>query len=526
MIYDYVIVGAGSAGCLLAARLTEDPTVTVALLESGDDLRAGDEPEEMSSRHPFPLLAAPQFASWRYDEIMARRGLPQPYVPYPRGRGVGGSSIVNGHAAIRGEWPDDYDLWDRAGAEGWGGAEVIEDFIALERDLDFGDAAYHGERGPLPISRPPRCDWSRLDRAFSEAALAAGHPWAEDVNAPGSTGVTPMAHILLDNRRVTASAAFLEPARGRPNLNVCPGVMVDQVLFRGIRAVGVRAGAEDFHGRQVILSAGAIHSPALLMRSGIGPAGHLRELGIDLRRDAPVGDNLLDHAILWLGVRLDEHRDTPATRFANVQVRYSSGLAGAGANDMLMGSMNMPSLPELAPLHGMIGVATWQQFSRGELRLQSADPAAMPVLDMRMLTDERDLVRMRDGARRLWELRRHPALEGLVADVFAMATREPVLELPADPDELDRWMTSICQESAHVSGTCRMGARDDPRSVLDPECRVIGCEGLRVIDASVFPEVPRGNTQLPTLMVAQHMSARMRAAGRGESAERTLPLTS
>jgi 5-(hydroxymethyl)furfural/furfural oxidase len=514
--FDHVIVGAGSAGCLLAARLSATPETSVLLLESGADLRPADEPPAMRDRNPMTLLTGAQFGAHRYDDILARRTSLQAPAPYQRGRGVGGSSNVNGHVAVRGEVPDDYDAWARAGCAGWSGAEVLPIFVALESDVDYGSRPYHGIDGPLPICRAPRSEWSPLDRVFCDAALAEGYPWCEDINAPDSTGVSPFAHALRDNTRVSANTTFLEGARARPNLEIRADSHVERVLFEGSRTCGISIDGEVIEARHVILAAGAVHSPTILMRSGVGPADHLRSVGVEVLRDAPVGENLLDHTILWLGARLDENdRDTRPTRFANIQIRYSSGLVGAGRNDMMLGTMNIPASAGMDPAHGLLAVANWQEFSRGVVRLRAADAREQPSMEMRMLSDERDRVRMRDGARRMWKLRQHDAVAELVQEVFTFPAGDRVDELPAEDDQLDAWIASICQESAHASGTCRMGAVDDPRSVVDPDCRVIGFEGLRVIDASVFPEVPRGNTQLPTLMVAEMMARRLLQANGG-----------
>jgi 5-(hydroxymethyl)furfural/furfural oxidase len=357
-----------------------------------------------------------------------------------------------------------------------------------------------------------------VDRALKDAAVGLGYGWCEDHNAPEGTGASPYAINSRAGVRVSTNDGYLEPARGRANLTIVGHALVSKFQFEGNRAhvsgVQVKVDGQAFAPRatrEVILAAGAIHSPAVLQRSGIGPAALLKSLGVPVIADLPVGENLLDHPAmpLYLHLREEARVGTLMHRHTNCCLRYASGLGEAGENDMIVIAGNLVSLEGGDTSRGRLIVSVYQAFSQGSVRITTTDPGTDPRVDERMLSDERDLLRMRDGVRRLRALGLHDSVRAIATRVDYGSTGRSIDEA-LDAADLDDWLFAECSDAQHASGTCRMGARDDPRTVVDPDCRVIGCTGLRVIDASVMPEVVRANTHLTTVMIAEKMADKLR----------------
>jgi choline dehydrogenase-like flavoprotein len=522
---DWLVVGGGSAGCVMAARLSEDPSREVVLLEAGRDWRSADAPIQMRSLNAWRALDASMLAEFQWEGLESRRSRAQEPRPHVRGKGLGGSSVVNGAIAIH-AMADDYDRWSHVyGNPGWSFEEILPARRRMEADLNFPNAPYHGADGPIPVLRLPREEWGPADNALAEAAEGQGHAWCEDHNAPTGTGISPYGINARDGARVTTNDGYLEPARGRANLRIVGGTLVDRVLVEGGRARGVRAhiGGEwvEVRAEHVVLSAGAIGSPAILLRSGIGPDGAVARL--------PVGEGAQEHplALFWLFAR-PEAAPGLDQRQINCLLRYSSGIADAGENDMIIASVNQTlALPPEMTSHLAVGdtAGTWggagggqapggpgllcvwvnQQHGRGWLRLASEDPETHPLIQQDMLHDQGDLARMRDGVKRALDMLRSGAFDSAFGHLAIDMTGRGLDELSSDA-AIDAWLMDTVGDTGHICATCRMGSPEDPTTVVDSHGRVLGVDGLYVADASVFPEVPRANTNLPTIVAAERLA--------------------
>ena len=518
--FDFIVVGAGSAGCVLADRLSADGRYSVLVLEYGGSDRSVF--IQMPSALSIPMNTRKY--NWHYQSE------PEPALGgrrmhTPRGKGLGGSSSINGLVYVRGN-PFDFELWQEQGASGWGYANVLPYFKRAERRAEGGDA-YRGADGPLDTTYGAMTN--PLYQAWIDAAAEAGYPLTEDINGAQQEGFGRMDMTVRSGARCSAAKAYLRPAMTRPNVTVITHARASCVIIEGRKAVGVayeRAGRqyEARATREVILAGGPINSPQLLKLSGIGPANELREFGITVVADRPgVGMNLQDHLEFYFQMACK----APVTLYPYMNW-FAKGMIGAqwlltrkglGATNHFescgfirsRAGIKYPDIQyHFFPLavrydgksmvqgHGFQAhVSPMRSKSRGNITLRSSDPREAPAIRFNYMSQEDDWIEMRAGVHLTREIFQQPAFDPYRGDEIA-----PGAEITSD-EAIDHFIREQVESGYHPCGTCKIGRSDDPMAVVDSELRVIGVEGLRVVDSSVMPSITTGNLNAPTIMIGE-----------------------
>jgi len=563
--FDVIIVGGGASGCVIANRLSEDTDRRVLLVEAGADTPPDKVPLDVLDSYPGRAYLNPSY-TWP-DLNGYLRPVPHnsperpPLARYEQARILGGGSSINGQVAARG-FPADYDDWAELGANGWRWKDVLPYFRKLERDLDF-NGPDHGQDGPIPIRRIFRNEWDGLTRAAAGAFEHLGFVYRKDMNAMFDEGFFPAPFTNENGQRVSTAIGYLGAnQRRRKNLSIRCNSQVKRIVFEHRVAVGIElelAGglSETIRGRHIFVTAGAIHTPALLQRSGVGPALLLKEFGIPVVANrAGVGHGLQDHAAVSISAFLQrkDRFDERTRRHIHMHLRYSSNVEGGSPLDMVINTASRSAWHPLGQQIGSFQLFVGKPFSRGSVKILSGDWRTAPEVRFELLSDRRDHLRLMEAMRLMALALQEEPLKSVALDPFPSSYSSKVrrigalkvsnqlltaaaafllegptplrrallrylvapgaglAELVSNEDALSRFVSEGATPTWHACSTCRMGSSDDINAVTDSSGKVYGIEGLSIGDASLMPAITRGNTVLPTIMIAEKISEEWRCS--------------